>query len=137
CGAFLALAIGWHWLGSSMRDNSVVIRMEQALRYGYPEKNVWAARFREPSLVFYGNRVWRMFEDESRLEQVLDNTPPDEYPAMILLQRKEVKLDRQLGEIVKSGLQSEAIARAPTPEETTASELAAQLQQLGYQSQRY
>jgi 4-amino-4-deoxy-L-arabinose transferase-like glycosyltransferase len=132
CGAFLALVLGWHWLGSSMRENSVVVRMEKVLRESHPGESVWAARFREPSLVFYGNRVWRMFEDEPRLENALDEMAPSQYPAMILLQRKEMKLDRQLGDWLKSGFKRETTVREPSKEEKQAEALAIRLQELGY-----
>ncbi len=137
CGAFVALILGWHWLGTTMRDNSVVIRMENVLRETNQGEAVWAARFREPSLVFYGDRVWRMFEDEPHLEKALDEASTLQYPSMILLQRREMKLDRQLGDLLKSGFKRETIPHTPSKEEIQADVLATRLHALGYEPQRF
>lgn len=95
--AAAGLVIGWWGLGNAMRNNSVVVPMAEKLQSVPREELAWAVRFNEPSLVFYGNRVWRMFPNEIALIEGFGEVAMDEpVPSLVLLQRREMKIERGL-----------------------------------------
>lgn len=142
--ACVGLIVGWWGLGFTMRQNSVVVPMADKLQTAATGEPAWAVRFNEPSLVFYGNRTWSMFPDEKSLlaglEKLSMDNPP---PGLVLLQSKEIKLDRELGAGIQdwfTGKQGESGRRDSqelTEEQQQLDEIRRKLDFAGYQRYTY
>lgn len=92
------LMLGMTLLATGLRETSPAVRLSRLVQNLPPDTSLHAARFQEPSLVFYGGRAWSFHGKVDALMPVVRRPGP----ACLVVTEREWKLD----ELVRARLQS-------------------------------